>query len=99
MTDPLVVIPAYRLEAGRVTKWASGGYAVPEAYVQAVRWAGMEPIILPGGDPQAASRVVSRVQALLLIGGGDVEPSRYGGESHPEVYGVDPERDAVEVEL
>ena len=99
MSDPLVAIPAYRLEPKRVTTWMGGGYAVPEAYVHAVRRAGMEPVILAGGDPRAASRVASMVQALLLIGGGDIEPSRYGARAHPEVYGVDPDRDALEIEL
>src|SRR5436190_13928210 len=99
MMDPLVAIPAYRLEAGRVSGWNGAGHAVPEAYIRAVRRAGMEPVILPGGDPGAASRVASLVQAVLLIGGGDVEPSRYGGPPHPDIYGVDPDRDELEIEL
>jgi putative glutamine amidotransferase len=99
MTEPVVAIPAYRLEAGRVGRWAGGAYAVPEAYIRAVRRAGMEPVILSGGDPTAASRIASMVDALLLIGGGDVDPGIYGGGAHPAVYGVDTERDALEVEL
>jgi putative glutamine amidotransferase len=99
MTAPLVAIPAYRLEAGRVVKWAGGGYAVPEAYVHAVRRAGMEPVIVTGGDPATADRVLSRVQALLLIGGGDMEPSTYGAGEHPAIYGVDRDRDALEIRL
>src|SRR5919198_628175 len=99
MTSLLVAIPAYRLEAGRVAKWRGGGYAGPEAYVRAVRRAGLEPVILAGGDPGAALRVLGRVQALLLIGGGDMDPSTYGGEAHPAVYGVDPDRDALEIDL
>ena len=99
MTPPLVAIPAYRLEAGRVAKWMGGGYAVPEAYVHAIRRTGIEPVILAGGDPAAARRALSRVQALLLIGGGDMDPSAYGAQPHPAVYGVDPDRDALEMEL
>ena len=99
MDAPLVAIPAYRLEPGRVRKWAGGGYAVPEAYVHAVRRAGMEPVILAGGDPEAAVRVLARVQALLLIGGGDMDPSIYGAQAHPAVYGVDSDRDALEIDL
>jgi putative glutamine amidotransferase len=99
MTAPLVAIPAYRLEAGRVAKWAGGGYAVPEAYVRAVRRAGMEPVILAGGDPRTAVRILSRVHALLLIGGGDMDPSIYGAEAHAAVYGVDSDRDALEIDL
>jgi putative glutamine amidotransferase len=99
MSEPLVAIPPYRLPAGRVLGWLGDAYAVPEAYIHAVRRAGLEPVILPGGNPDAARRVLSSVQALLLIGGGDVDPSRYGARPHTEIYGVDPERDQLEIEL
>jgi putative glutamine amidotransferase len=36
---------------------------------------------------------------LVLCGGPDVDPARYGEEPHPAVYGVDPGRDAFEVGL
>ena len=37
---------------------------------------------------------------LLLSGGGDVEPSRYGDETkHAKTYGVNPARDAMELNL
>src|SRR5919201_115939 len=99
MSEPLVAIPPYRLPPGRVEGWASGAYAVPEAYIHAVRRAGLEPVVLPGGNPEAARLVLKSVHALMLIGGGDVEPGRYGAEPHPDVYGLDPERDAVEIDL
>ena len=54
MTEPRVAVVAYRLPAGRVRQWKGGAYAVPDAYVQAVRRAGMEPVIVPGGNPRAA---------------------------------------------
>jgi putative glutamine amidotransferase len=82
-----------------VEGWASGGYAVPEAYIHAVRRAGMEPVILPGGNPQAARRILASVHALLLIGGGDVDAARYGARPHPDAYGIDDERDEHEIEL
>jgi putative glutamine amidotransferase len=99
MNEPLVAIPPYRLHAGRVEGWAGGAYAVPEAYIHAVRRAGLEPVVLPGGNPEAARRLLSSVHSLLLIGGGDVDPRRYGARPHPDVYGVDPERDELEIEL
>jgi len=33
------------------------------------------------------------------VGGGDVEPSRYGREPHTEVYGLEPDRDRLEMAL
>jgi putative glutamine amidotransferase len=59
----------------------------------------MEPIILAGGEPEAALQVLSRVHAVLLIGGGDVDPGRYGAGPHPHQYGVDGERDELEVRV
>jgi putative glutamine amidotransferase len=37
------------------------------------------------------------VDALLLTGGGDVDPRRYGKRPHPAVYGVNETRDRVEL--
>src|SRR4051812_5906659 len=100
MARPLVAIPAYHLGIGRVTRWVGGGYAAPEAYVNALRRAGVRAAILPAGDEGVpASEVLAPFDGLLLVGGGDVAPARYGAEAHPEVYGVEPERDELELAL
>jgi putative glutamine amidotransferase len=96
---PIVAIPAYGLEPGRVRGWRSGSFGVPGPYVDAVRRAGMRPLILPPGEPHEWEPLVDAVHALLLVGGGDVDPARYGAEPHPTVYGIDPDRDETEVEL
>jgi len=36
---------------------------------------------------------------VVLLGGGDVDPARYGQLPEPEVYGIQPDRDALEVDL
>jgi putative glutamine amidotransferase len=36
---------------------------------------------------------------LLLVGGGDVDPARYGARPADTLYGVEPDRDAFEIEL
>ena len=99
VTQPLVAVPAYRLPAGRVTSWHVGCFAVPEPYVQAIRRAGMTPVILPETDLEAVASMLDMFDAVLLLGGGDVDPSRYGGDMHDEVYGVDPHRDELEISL
>src|SRR3954447_16222162 len=100
MARPLVAIPAYHLNMGRVTRWVGGGYAVPEAYVNALRRAGVRAAILPAGDEGVpAAEVLEPFDGMVLVGGGDVEPTRYGAEPHPEVYGIERERDALELAL
>jgi putative glutamine amidotransferase len=96
---PLVGIPSYHLAHGRVSGWVTGGFALPERYVSALRRAGVRPVILPGHDPSPPEEVLASLTGLVLAGGGDVEPCRYRAEAHPKVYGVDPERDTAEFEL
>ncbi len=74
-------------------------YAVPTAYAEAVWRAGGVPFLLPNLSA-AAHTFLDRIDGLLLSGGGDVHPKRYTeAPRHPSVYGVDPERDALEVAL
>ena len=42
---------------------------------------------------------MSPFAGLLLAGGGDVVPSRYGAERLPATYGIDPDRDDLELAL
>ena len=98
MTAPLVAIPTYHLGPGRVGNW-EGAYALPEPYVAALRAAGARVVLLPPSQPGAAGELLERFDGLLLAGGGDIEPARYGAADHPAQYGVDPERDQLELEL
>lgn len=96
---PVIAVPTYRLAVGRVSGWVAGGYALPEGYVAGLRRAGGRPILVPGGDAEGAEETLAGCDGLLLAGGGDVVPSRYGGREHPSQYGLDPERDDTEVAL
>lgn len=98
MSKALVGVATYHLEPGRVTRWDTGAYGIPDSYVEALRRAGSRVVLLPGrvGD---ATDLLHRVDGLLLAGGGDVGPSRYGADPHPALYGVDQERDEFEIDL
>lgn len=96
---PLIAIPAYRLEPGRVARWPEGGYGVPAPYLDAVRRAGARTAILAPGDPAQPDEVIQPFDGLLLVGGGDVDPARYGAHRGAHDYGVDPERDTFEIAL
>jgi putative glutamine amidotransferase len=100
MPAPLIALVSYHLDLGRVDKWDTGAYAVPDEYVAALDRAGGRASSLagrPDGEPEA---LLERFDGLLLVGGGDVAPERFGSkERHPDVYGVDPDRDEFEMGL
>jgi len=99
-STPLVAVAAFHLAAGRVVDWSRGGYGVPEGYVACLRRAQARPLLLPPAPDLPAEGLLAPFSGLLLAGGGDVEPSRYGmGEVHHSVYGVDAVRDEAELGL
>ena len=97
---PLVAIVATHLPAGRITGWTRGGYVVRETYVDALRRAGAQPVLVPAlENTTAANDLLNAVNGLVLMGGGDVDPTRYGAEPHPFVTGLEPRRDEMEIDL
>ena len=74
-------------------------YCMSAPYVRAVEAAGGVPIVLP---PQHDSidELIEIIDGLLLSGGPDVDPVRYGDTYvHPATYGIDPDRDQFEIDL
>lgn len=70
------------------------------AYLRAVQRAGGVPVALPPNlDGPARDALWERLDGLLLTGGGDVAPERFGEPAHAAVSDVAPERDALELEL
>ena len=71
-----------------------------EAYVQAVVRAGGVPVLIPTGIPASTwDEILSHLSGVLITGGADVDPARFNGEPHPAVYGIDAERDEIEISL
>ncbi len=95
---PLVALTTYHLGSGQVRDWA-GAYALPESYLAVVHRAGARTVLLPSVQPSAAEELLAPFDGLLLPGGGDLEPARYGAAAHPAQHGVDPDRDEFELEL
>ena len=97
MNAPLVVIVGRRVEG---TKGVRGEpYAAGRKYFDAVARAGGVPLMLPPITSlvDEGDSLVGRVDAVVLHGGGDVDPRRYGEEpTAEELYGVVPEHDEVE---
>ena len=100
MSAPLIAIAAYRLSPGRVSLWGeTAAVALPATYVEAVARAGGHPVLLSALDPGPAKELLEPFDALVLAGGGDIDPAAYGQEPAAEVYGVDPDRDRLEMDL
>jgi putative glutamine amidotransferase len=96
---PSIAVVAYHLDGTRVARWPEGGYGVPSLYIDALRRAGARPAILAPGDDGDPEETLSAFDGLLLVGGGDVDPSRYGGSPNEHLYGIEPDRDEAEIAL
>lgn len=92
---------------GRFTDQASAlryrGVVSSRALLDIVWAAGGDPVtLLPGSDPDAldwGSRLVG-MQGVLMPGGGDIDPGRYGGDRGDEsVYDVDMAQDDADFSL
>jgi putative glutamine amidotransferase len=71
-----------------------------DKYSQAITQSGGIPLIIPSDiTSDSISPLLQKIDGLMLTGGGDIETKRYHGADHPRVYGVDLERDQVEIEL
>ena len=74
----------------------------PHRYVAHVQQAGAIAVLLPPLAPDTeaqAAEVLECLDGLVIVGGVDVEPSRYGEEPHPTVQAPRPDRDASELAL
>lgn len=68
-------------------------------YVRAVEAAGGVPIVLPPLEDGIAE-LLDVIDGLLLSGGPDIEPSRFGDDTvHPATYGIDLLRDRFEIDI
>jgi putative glutamine amidotransferase len=95
---PVVGITTYR-EQARWGVWDELADLLHAAYARALEAAGAAVVLLPPGDTAMAPAVISRIDALVVAGGADVDPQQYDGEPHPRTVGVRPDRDAWELAL
>lgn len=97
---PLIAVVAYHLDGTRVTRWPDGGYGVPAPYIEALRRADARTAILSPGETGDPEELLEPFDGVLLVGGGDVDPSRYGADPDAaHTYGVEPDRDDFEIAL
>ena len=95
MSPPLIGVTTSVL-TGRAPERA----ALNAAYIAAVQRAGAVPVLLPPQlDEPAREALWERLDGLVLTGGGDVDPARFGEPPHPTVSDVSADRDALELHL
>jgi putative glutamine amidotransferase len=95
---PLIGCTTYHIIAGQDPPLALFG--LMPAYVEAIVTAGGIPCLIPHRlDEADMSALLEQMDGLLLPGGGDVEPSRYNGRLDETIWGIDGERDRIELFL
>jgi gamma-glutamyl-gamma-aminobutyrate hydrolase PuuD len=91
---PLIGITTYGEEAAYGV-WKHEAVLLPRTYTDAVIAAGGLPVLLPPRVEMAAA--VDRLDGVVLAGGADVDPARYGAEPDPRSGVPRTERDAAEL--
>ena len=71
-----------------------------DLYVNSLEAAGALPVVLAHGDPADVPALLDRFDALVMPGGGDIDPTTYGeGRDAENLYGIRPESDLFEIAL
>ena len=96
---PVVGITTYgRVERPTPNAHYPAFYTVPVSYVAAVRKAGAVPVLIPPGETTGLDWL-DRLDGMVIAGGTDVDPDRYGAQRQAVVLDPDPERDESEIAL
>ncbi len=85
-------------------RWDGHGSFCGSSYSHAIELAGGRPLVLPlTCNHDLLNQFLDMCGGLLLIGGGDVNPARYGARLCPaeknKLWGVDDQRDEMEIYL
>ncbi|MET7715788.1 gamma-glutamyl-gamma-aminobutyrate hydrolase family protein [Streptomyces sp. NPDC005407] len=98
MSKPLIGVTTY-LEPAAWGVWEMPAALLPAGYPRLIQAAGGLAALLPPDDPALAEPVVSRLDGLVIAGGADVEPVRYGAEPEERTGPPARDRDAWELAL
>ncbi|PWW53754.1 gamma-glutamyl-gamma-aminobutyrate hydrolase family protein [Actinokineospora spheciospongiae] len=94
---PVIGVTTY-LEHSAFGIWEAEAAVLHRVYVESVRAAGGNAVLLPPiGDWRADT--VDWLDGLVLSGGADIDPARYGQAPHPTTGTPQPTRDAAEFAL
>ena len=96
---PLIGVSTYLETGARWGVWELDAALLPVGYPRLVQRAGALAVMLPPDDPARAAATVARLDGVVIAGGPDVDPSRYGAERSPRTGPPALERDAWELSL
>ncbi|GHK03175.1 gamma-glutamyl-gamma-aminobutyrate hydrolase family protein [Streptomyces sp. NPDC003753] len=96
---PLIGVSTYLEGGARWGVWELEAALLPAGYPRLVQRAGGLAAMLPPDDPAQAAATVARLDGVVIAGGPDVDPARYGAERDPRTGPPAPERDAWELAL
>ncbi|MBD9731705.1 gamma-glutamyl-gamma-aminobutyrate hydrolase family protein [Streptomyces sp. H28] len=96
---PLIGISTYAEPGVRWGAWQLDAALLPAGYPRLVQRAGGLAVMLPPDVPERAAAAVARVDGLVVAGGPDVEPVRYGAAPDPRTGPPARARDAWELAL
>lgn len=95
VTRPLIAVTCYREQASWGV-WHRPADLLGTGYADAVLDAGGAPVLLPP-LPAAVPDILAAVDGVVLAGGADLDPTRYGAQRHPSTGPSRPDRDAAEL--
>lgn len=96
---PLIGVSTYLEPGARWGVWELEAALLPSGYPRLVQQAGGLAAMLPPDDPERAAAAVARLDGVVIAGGPDIDPSRYGAERSPRTGPPSPARDAWELAL
>lgn len=100
---PMIGITTYHTSANW-RGWPEEGALLPWTYVTSIRNNGGSAVLLPpNGDAAGAGAeaedIVSRLDGVVIAGGGDIDPAIYGAPAHPMTDVNAPDRDVWELAI
>lgn len=96
---PVIGVSCYG-EPARWGAWHTDAVLLHRTYVAALQEVGAAVVLAPpGATTQAVHSIVDRIDGLVIAGGPDIAPERYGSEAHPTTDRPRSDRDETELLL